>query len=563
MIQNNNLSEAFYESFMAIGARNCVTFLPKGDPLRSMALTGIELHEKAVEMAYRIQKRTEFLKYRKRPVLLAMSPGLDFIVTFIASLYAGITIAPIPISNNKLQQDRIKNIINDCSAREVLCDESGYEVLKGFLDFSSFKSYCITDNQDQENEIACELPGFSFKTADPAYIQYTSGSFKTPKGILLSQSNVLHNLWLAGSSWGFTEHTVSGSWLPHFHDMGLGVILVSLFHRSSVVFMSPLAFIQKPIRWLKMISDYKVTLSGAPPFAYNLCCRRITADEMQELDLSEWKSGFLGSEIVHKKVITSFQDKFSTAGLQPHSLFACYGMAEVNIFVAGEKVIKEAAKQQKAEDGLIEPCFLSEMTRRSIIIVDFMTKKLLPDGEKGEIWVQSPSLAKGYILPSIDGTMQISSTDFIETCEGANGKWFRTGDSGRIEGDKLYVFGRQKDTVKVNGLNVSAADIEWYAAEVNPNLNPAAAAAFRTSEINDDKACLLIETFSSEPMNIEEVKEQIRSKILSNFSLELEHILILKSGALDRTSSGKIRRYAISQSFHTDIYARKTLVDNP
>lgn len=560
MISNNNLSETFRESFRIFGNRNSVIFLPKGDPSRSVSLTGIDLHEKAVEMAYRIQARTDFLKNKKKPVLLAMAPGLDFVITFIASLYAGITIAPIPISRNKLQQERIKNIISDCNAHEVLCDESGYEALAGFLNHPLFKLYRITDHQKDETGRKYELSGFFCRPEDPAYIQYTSGSFKKPKGTLLSHANVLYNMWLIGSEWNFSEQTVCGSWLPHFHDMGLGNMLVSLLHSSTIVFMSPLAFIQKPVRWLKMISDYKVTLSGAPPFAYNLCCKRIEAEEMHGLDLSSWESAFVGSEIVHKKIMESFQNRFSSSGLPPDSLFACYGMAEATLLVAGAPTVKRDEKPDFQGKGLIAPCFLSEEIKKSIIIVDFTTNKQLPDGEKGEIWLQSPSLAEGYILPSAKGEMQVSSAEFGAICEGLPGKWFRTGDLGCLDQNKLYVYGRQKDTLKVNGENVSASDIEWYAAEVNSNLNPAAAAAFRTSEVNDGSACLLIETFSSAPMNIEEVKWQIRSKIRSYFSLELEHILILKSGTLDRTSSGKIRRYTIGQHFNADVYEKKVLV---
>lgn len=560
MLQNNNLSQAFHQSFTAVGGRNSAIFLPKGDPLKSISITGTELHEEAVEMAYRILERTEVLKHHNRPVLLAMSPGLDFIITFLASLYAAVTIVPIPISRNKLQEERIRNIISDCNAEIILCDESGYEALKGFLDFPQFKLYCITADQGQAAARNIELPGFFSTLEDPAYIQYTSGSFQKPKGILLSHANVLHNLNLVGVVCGFNEQTVTGSWLPHYHDMGLGTILVSLIHGSTTVLMSPLAFIQKPVRWLKMISDYKITLSGAPAFAYNLCCNRISAEEMDELDLSSWKLAFLGSEIVRKKVISSFYDKFSANGLSSAALFACYGMAEANFFIAGEREFGQVENPELKDEEIIAPCFLSEIVKKTIIIVDFNTKKQLADGEKGEIWVQSPSLAKGYILSSTDQFIAINSAEFTQTCEGQSGEWFRTGDVGYLNGDKLYVLGRKKDTIKVNGLNISAADVEWYAGEVNSNLNPLAAAAFRISEEEDSKACLLIEAYSSEPMNIQEIKDQIRSKMQSYFSLELAHILILKSGTLDRTSSGKIRRYAISQDFDVDTYEKKILV---
>ncbi|WP_222535576.1 AMP-binding protein [Pedobacter polysacchareus] len=560
MLENNNLSQAFSKSFKAVGKRNCAIFLPKGDPLSEISVTGIGLHEKAVEMAYRMLERREELKHSTRPVLLAMSPGLDFVIAFIAGLYAGITIVPIPISRSKLQEERIRNIISDCNAGEIFCDKSGYEALKGFLDLPAFKLHCITDDREVLANNRFELPGFSFTAEDPAYIQYTSGSFKKPKGILLSHANVLHNLNLVGEVCGFNEQTISGSWLPHYHDMGLGTILVSLIHGSKIVLMSPLAFIQKPVRWLKMISEYKVTLSGAPAFAYNLCCNRIPADEIHGLDLSSWKLAFLGSEIVRKKVISSFYEKFSAAGLSSNSLFACYGMAEANFFIAGERAFRQDENLDSNEAEMIAPCFLREIVKKSIIIVDFITKKQLPDSEKGEIWIQSASLAKGYILPSTNQPIPVDSTEFAQTCEGQAGEWFKTGDLGYLDGDKLYVLGRQKDTIKVNGLNISAADVEWLAGDVNSNLNPLAAAAFRTSEEDDSKACLLIEVFSTEPMNIEDIKAQIRSKMLSCFSLELEHILILKSGTLDRTSSGKIRRYSIGQDFDIHAYEKRVLI---
>jgi acyl-CoA synthetase (AMP-forming)/AMP-acid ligase II len=553
VIGENNLSIIFQNSLLSVGPRNSITFLSKGDPLRAVSLSGIELHENAIATAHYILSVTNHFKNKSRPILLGMSPGLNFVVTFIASIYAGVTIVPIPISSNKLQQERIINILNDCNAKEILCDEVGFEMLKNINNTTQHEIHVISDALKNIKINKDELPGFQHIQDDPAYIQYTSGSFREPKGILISHANIINNSKLVGNSWRMDKNTITGSWLPHYHDMGLGAIIISLMLKSQVVFMSPLSFIQKPVRWFNMIDAFKVTLSGAPPFAYNLCCQKINPDEYKNLNLSSWDMAYLGSEVVHKQTIEVFKEKFATLELNQDAFFACYGMAESNLYIAGEKQKKRISDKS----NLIEPCYLSKQIAKSLLIVDFETKKKSPDGKQGEIWVQSSSVAKGYIRPSREGIL-INSKGFKERYPGLKGKWFKTGDIGYIMERKLYVIGRQKDTIKINGLNIAASDIEWYASQVHSNLNPQGAAAFNTDDPLNTMACLLIETFSRGNMDNLEIKKEIRAKIFSYFSLELKEILILKSGSLDRTSSGKIRRYRIKKNYEAGLYKSDT-----
>lgn len=565
-ISKINLAHCLMDNLLAAGKRTTVTFLNKGEADRAVSLSGDELHDIALRKSSLILEHTDLGSARERPVILAMAAGLDFITTLFSCVYAGLTTVVVPVSKNRISLERLKGIVEDCGAIDILTDSVGTSAFESLISLSGNMGLNVV-HVPQYDDITHPAPelsvlsGFAKKNTENAFIQYTSGSSKKPKGVVLSDKNIQHNSTLVGQLWGFNTDTVMGSWLPHYHDMGLmGGIFYSILNGGSLVFMSPMAFVQKPIRWLQLISSFGVTISGAPPFAFELCTNQSQGEEFRQLDLSSWKAAYCGAETVFRKVLEDFREAFKPAGLDPSAVFACYGMAEITLYAGGQPSHYSKGRHPD-ENPLVEPCYLSETLVGGIKMVDPETGVLLDDGQKGEIWLQSDSLGRGYLVGSAGLPLEYNRAEFQNTHDELTGRWFRTGDLGVKMNNRLYVHGRIKDTIIVNGLNVSAADIEWYAGEVHPELNGLGAAAFTSRSDQEGRAHLLIESKRSRMNNIDlkEVETTIRSRIKFHFSVELDDVLILKRGILDRTSSGKVRRLQIASKYDRSGYEASIL----
>ncbi|WP_341225338.1 AMP-binding protein [uncultured Arcticibacterium sp.] len=563
---DTNLAKVVRDNLLKSAARSTITYLPKGEINKAVSMSGGELHKIVCDKAYTILQTTSFLQEKERPIILAMTPGLEFIITLFACIYAGVTTVVVPVSKSRIALKRLKGIIHDCGATNILTDHIGDSV---FNTLTNSDNHTLSiHNLFLKNKIEYpaikedKLHGFSKDHSENTFIQYTSGSSKSPKGVVLNDYNILHNCFLVADLWGLNENTIQASWLPHYHDMGLMSILYPILNGGRLIFMSPISFLKKPIGWLQMISAFKATSSGAPPFAFNLCLAEKNEEELKKLDLSTWKTSFCGAETVFRKVLDDFKVKFKVFGLVPHAVFSCYGMAEIALFVGGQPE-NNSNEIESEPKGLVAPCFLSKRSSNSIRIVDPSTLKLLEDGKKGEIWLQSDSLSKGYILNKGSLPLDVNSTEFSYLHSDLTGKWFRTGDLGIKINHHLYVHGRLKDTIIVNGINISASDIEWYAGEVHPELNGLAAAAFRSTINKEGRARLLIEIKKSKVKDVDfhEIENVIRARIRYHFSVDLDEILILKRGCLERTTSGKVRRMEIAKNFEK-LHYKSSILNN-
>lgn len=563
---DKNLALTLRDNLLKAGARSTVSFLNKGETDKAVSLSGNELHHLAIGKAACILEQTAVLSKVERPVVLAMTPGLDFVTSLFACIYAGVTIVTVPVSKSRIALERLRGIIDDCGAVDVLTDQVGasaFDMLASENDRRVLNVVCLPQNNElaQQTTAKYSFRGFSKEITENAFVQYTSGSSKNPKGVVLSDRSVLHNSALVGELWGFDEDTILGNWLPHYHDMGLmGGMFYSLLNGGRLVLMSPMAFAQKPVRWLQMISACGVTVSGAPPFAFNLCLNHKNEEDLAGLDLSSWKVAYCGAETVFRDVLDKFRKKFSPMGLDPSAVFSCYGMAEITVFAGGQPS-SYPDQNDPMPNSLVEPCVLSEKPLNAIKVVNPETGVLLEDGQKGEIWLQSDSLGKGYLSVSDSLPLSYHTAEFQNSLETLEGDWFRTGDLAVKQGNHLYVHGRIKDTIIVNGVNLAAADIEWYAGEVNSELNGLGAAAFTSRNDQEGRAHLLIEVKNSrvKGVDLQEVEEAIRLRVRSLFSVELDEVLILKRGTLDRTSSGKVRRMQIARNFDPTFYEASVL----
>ena len=484
--------------------------------------------------------------------LLIMPAGPEFLLTLLGCLFAGVIAVPLPEPSSGAHVERLSGVLQTSGVSAILCVSTNAEALSALLGGAASDTPCKLLAMDVAERAAqpAVCAGLHNSPDETVIVQYTSGSTRSPKGIALSSKNILANAMLVRDEWRLPAGTVSVSWLPHYHDMGLlGGLLYPLligegFHS---VQMSPLAFLQHPMRWLQAISHFRAAVSGAPAFALGLCVDHITDDQLQQLDLSCWHTAFCGAEPISVDVLQRFRLRFSPAGFDPGALYATYGLAESTLFVAGHRLWPEDPAPQEAVDTRIAPSRLSEQTRAQFLIVDPESLQRVPDGTIGEVWVAGPSVSSGYVSAELAND---EASAFDAALPGDSTAYLRSGDLGWIGPAGLYISGRRKDMLIANGVNVAATDLEWLAAEQEPLLNPLAAAAVAlTVDQGSEGAALMIEvrTSSGTVSQPAAVADRIRRSILARYGIHLQRIEFLKRGSLERTTSGKIRRARVAE----------------
>ncbi|MGI4980256.1 MAG: AMP-binding protein [Janthinobacterium lividum] len=484
--------------------------------------------------------------------LLVMPAGPEFLLTLLGCLFAGLVAIPLPEPSSGAHAERLAGVLQTSGASAVLCVSTNSDTLAALLTEARPETNCqliAMDVAERTNDLpACA--GMLHEADETVIVQYTSGSTRSPKGIALSSRNVLSNATLIQQEWRLAPGTVSVNWLPHYHDMGLlGGLLYPLligegFHS---VQMSPLAFLQHPMRWLQAISEFRAAVSGGPAFALGLCVDHITDDQLRQMDLSCWKTAFCGAEPISMDALERFRLRFHPAGFEADALYATYGLAESTLFVAGHRLWPGEATPQKPGQTRIAPSRLSARTRALFRIVDPETLQPVPDGTIGEVWVTGPSVSCGY-LPAETGTDEVST--FGVTLPGDTIAYLRSGDLGWVSSTALYISGRRKDMLIANGVNVAATDVEWLAAEHEPLLNPlaAAAVALRVDE-GCEGAALMIEVRTSNAAlpQPSALADRIRKAVHATYGIDLRQIQFLRRGSLERTTSGKIRRSKVAE----------------
>ncbi|WPB58998.1 AMP-binding protein [Xylophilus sp. GOD-11R] len=515
--------------------RRALLWLERGERIGS-DLTAADLRQRSTALARELIEKIP----ARSQMLLVMPPGPEFTIALLACLYAGQVAVPLPMPRPGAPADRLQAVVADADARFVLSTAEGVEALRPSV--PDMTLIAVTADAPQADAPEAAWPGLALAPTDTVVVQYTSGSTRTPRGVALSGANIVANAWLVAEDWQLRQDELMLSWLPHYHDMGLmGSLLFPLLWGVPVVQMSPLAFVQKPVRWLRAVQAWGATMSGGPAFAFALCLETIPADQHAAFELRSWRLAYCGAEPVPAALMQRFREAFGPSGLAADAVFATYGLAEAALFVAGRPGVWTEQGGRPAPAST-EPCLLGEATRPFLRIVDPETLAVLPDGEAGEIWACGPSIAMGYLTQGLDGV-------FGQRLEGDTSAWLRTGDIGLIDGAVLRITGRRKDILIAHGGNVAAADVEWLAATEDEALNPHAAAAFNLYADGTGGIALLIETRDGRAAigDAEALSKRIIAVVRAGLSLEIELLCFVKRGALDRTSSGKIRRQTVAE----------------
>jgi acyl-CoA synthetase (AMP-forming)/AMP-acid ligase II len=419
---------------------------------------------------------------------------------------------------------------------------------RGLADAPELRRLCWLSTDDLDETAAADWHPPDVSANSLALVQYTSGSTGQPKGVMISHGNLLHNQRMIQAAFGHSEKSVGVGWLPLFHDMGLiGNVIQPIYLGTSFTLLSPLAFIQKPVRWLRAISRYRGTTSGGPNFAYDLCARKVTPEQAAGLDLSSWDVAFVGAEPVRAQTLARFAAAFEPHGFRPQALYPCYGLAEATLFVSGG--VKGAGPVTRAVDGPAPTvvgcghCWDGQTMR----LVDPHSLRPCREGEVGEVWVSGPSVAQGYWARP-EETVQTFRAYLGESGEGP---FLRTGDLGFLHDGSLFITGRLKDVIIIRGRNHYPEDIELTVQASHPALQSGAGAVFSVEAEGEERLVVVQELQAGGRRHLDhnEVVGDIREAVARHHELEVFAALLLRSGSIPRTSSGKIQRHACRDGY--------------
>jgi acyl-CoA synthetase (AMP-forming)/AMP-acid ligase II len=495
--------------------------------------------------------------------LLLYPAGLDFIKAFLGCLAAGVVAVPIHPPKRNRSMSRVAAIAQDAGAKLALTSTSMFSNLDKWQSQTPELNglYWLNSDTLAGNH---EYKAISTQKDTLAYLQYTSGSTSQPKGVMVSHGNVLHNSQCIQEGFELTPESVSISWLPHFHDMGLiDGIIQPLYSGFTGYLMSPVSFLQQPIRWLQAISQYRGTHGGGPNFAYDLCSDKVTPEQLASLDLSGWCSAYSGAEPVRRDTLERFAAKFQPCGFQPQFFYPCYGLAEATLMVTGgnisdkpvyRRVSAEALEEHRVveieeSDGRVKDlvgCGRSRLdTQIAIVDPDSLTE--LAAGEVGEVWISGGSVTLGYWQRPLETQRNFEACPKNST----NNSFFKTGDLGFIQDGELFITGRIKDVIIIRGRNHYPQDIELTVEQSHVALQPAAGAAFTVEVDGVEKVVILQEVKRTylKHIDVAEAIGNIRQAVTKEHELQVHTILLLKTQSIPKTSSGKIQRHACREQF--------------
>ena len=494
----------------------------------------------------------------ERAVLL-YQPGAEYVIAFLGCLYAGTVAVPVYAPRMNRSLERIHAIVRSARPEVILSTRS---ILQN-VDHDSLQSeieqslqWLTTDGADQALAAQWVRPTIGADTL--AFLQYTSGSTGSPKGVMLTHANLLGNSQIIHRQLRTTPESRGVSWLPPYHDMGLiGGILQPLYAGFPGHLMSPAAFLKRPVRWLELISRVRATHSAGPNFAYDLCHRRVSATQRDELDLSNWQVACNGAEPVRSDVIDRFSEYFASCGFRRSTFFPCYGLAESTLFVSGAVAQQGPGLLQLAasdlQRSLTRVVQAGDQDARTLVssgypacgldvrIVDAETRVLRPHGQIGEVWVAGSSVACGYW----ESPRETEQTFDAYIHPSGDGPFLRTGDLGFIRDGQLFVTGRLKDLIIINGHNHYPQDIEATVGECHEGLRASYTAAFAVEEAGQERLVLVQEVARSHlRRDHAELIRAIRDAVSREHQLQVDRVALIRPGAIPMTSSGKIRRSA-------------------
>lgn len=549
-----------------------VTLYPKKKAFHFLSYLRNEQKEEVItyaELRLKAKRVAQYLSdhdMKGKTTVLLYPEGLDFIIAFLGCLYAGVISVPLYHFTSTRKAERLSSVIQDSEATLFMTNSHHFKRLQ------SFTKDIVKENQWVATDVLADeygdgtYPEQKYDLNDRAYLQYTSGSTSTPKGVMITHKNIVHNMHLLCLHYETSNHSVGVSWIPHYHDMGLiYTIFQPIYMGYTQVFMSPTDFLGKPYRYYKAITDFKGTTFIMPNFAFDYSVKMISSEQKKELDLSSVQAAGNGSEPIYYNTMNGFYNYFKTCGFEKKALLPGYGLAEATLAVTssdynsdGNRLTVIDISSKELEKNLVKVMPPGKDTQNccssgkalpdvQVRIVNPDTMAECAEDEVGEIWTASDSNSPGYWKKP-----DVSRKTFQAYLEDKNeGPFLRTGDLGFLHDNNLYISGRLKDVLVIRGVNYYPNDIEFAVLNSNPIINDNGCVAFTILEEGEEKLYIVSELARGIHQDFEPDKTvlQIRQKVSQMFSLGVKGVLLVNYGGIPKTSSGKVQRSLCKEQY--------------
>ncbi len=493
--------------------------------------------------------------------LLLYPPGLDFISAFFGCVYAGVIAVPVPPPDSRRVRRTLARLLAvNADARPALALTTfqymaGADALSRQAPELGALAWIATDQIEPT-----EADGWRERDArsdDVAYLQYTSGSTSTPKGVVVSHRNLLANSDSIQRAWGYSPDSAALMWVPSFHDDGLvHGIVQPLYSGFPSYLMSPSSVVERPARWLKAISRFRATHSGGPNFAYALCVDRIPAEEREGLDLGSWKVAYNAAEPIRPETLEAFSRAFAGSGFRREAFFPAFGLAEATLLVStkaggGDPILLPVRSDVLEAEGRVVPtpgpaprtktlvgCGRA-VPGTEVVIADPRSGRQRGPGEVGEVWISGPGVAQGY-WNNPDATAET----FGARLAAGGGPFLRTGDLGFLCDGELYIAGRLKDVIIIRGRNYYPQDIELTVEQASPQMRPGCGAAFSLELDGEERLIVVQEVRTPGLADAEALAETVCREVAEAHELQVYALILIPPKILPKTSSGKVQRHA-------------------
>lgn len=534
-------------------------FLEDGEQ-ESDRWTYAQLDLRARAIAARLQEQA----HAQERALLLYPQGLEFLAAFYGCLYSGVMAIPVPLPfgpGARRLVTRVESVVQDAQARWLLTTAEFLPALRESNEVTGRTHLSLVATDSIDNAAAETWREYRPARDQVAYLQYTSGSTSSPKGVMVGYDNLMANLELVSLAVKSGPESCSVMWVPNYHDWGLVDGLLSpVYVDYPCVFFPPMAFMRRPVRWLRAISKYRATHSGGPTFAYELAVEKTKPADREDLDLSCWQFAGVSAEPISVETIERFTSTFGPYGLSRQTMAACFGLAEATLVVtARQDPAKPLALRLNAAEldrgravealgdqtpGKWVVSCGPAMQGTQLVIVDPQTLERRADGEVGEIWLKGPSITHGYWNRPEE--TRITFDNYL--ADTAEGPFLRTGDLGFLREGELFVTGRIKDLIIVAGANHYPQDIEITVQRSHCSVRPGCVIAC-SLEVEGEERVLVVAESTATAEEASALIEVVREQVAQAHDLAVFAVVVLSPGALPKTSSGKLQRHACRQDY--------------
>ncbi len=563
-----NLVELTQSNAEQLGEAVAYTLLADGTE-QEAHLTFREVDRRARAIAGRLQDE---LRPGDRAVLI-FPTSLAFVTTFLGCLYAGVIAVPIPEPLQKRHLLRIRRVMQDAATQTILTTAEFLPLVDQWTahnpEFTGLR-WLATDTIEPEWADRWRQPVLERDTL--AFLQYTSGSTGSPRGVMVTHGNLSTNCAMLVEAIELERGAVGVGWLPFFHDMGLLTqVLLPIRLGGRSVLIPPVAFLQRPLRWLRAVSRYGGHYGAAPDFAYALAARKASPEACQGLNLSNWHVAANAAEPVRPDTVRAFTEAFAPYGFRGEAMRPGYGLAEATLLVSLNRrqppqtltVDAAAFEQQRVAPAVpgqaartLVACGSTNLGRQVVRIVQPETRRPAAADEVGEIWIAGEHVAAGYWR----NPEETAATFEVRLTDTDDGPFLRTGDLGFVHAGQLYIAGRIKDLIIVDGSNHYPQDLERTVEDAHPAMRPGCTAAFSVDRDGREQVVVVAEVHAAGladgRANPDEMAQAIRSSVAAQHGLRVDEVAFIRARTILKTSSGKIQRRACRAAYLSNTLER-------